>query len=88
MTRTYDDIYAEITNAVNAKAEVDSKRDDFWTAQVNLSQRLHDLWHEIVELAVVDKQVPGWARIAAAAVRQQHADKIEEYRKLIEKYAG
>lgn len=81
MARTYDDIYADIIEATDAKAQLETGA-DFWTTAADLTQRLRDLWHEIAMQAVADPAVPGWARFAAVVVRDRHDDQIREYRRL------
>lgn len=84
--RTYDEIYTEICDVLNAKANLEPGAADFWNAQATHSQRLRELWHEIAERAVVDKSIPNWARFAAVEVREGHARQVEEYHRLAKLY--
>lgn len=85
VTRTYDAIQADITEATTALAHgqtrtIDGPNAEFWKAQAEGCEGLVSLWNEIVWQAVDDKKLPHWTRFAAMTTRDYYAKQVSDAR--------
>lgn len=81
VTRTYDQLQADITEAVGAMAQNGATGVEFWRGQAEHAERLTNLWNEVVYQAVDDKKLPRWAAFAALTTRDYYAAQVREARR-------
>lgn len=79
MTRTIDDIWAEIETLRAADFAADSQDTAaYWQASAGRAERQRDLWRELG--AHCGAEVPEWSRLAAFRTGDHYADLAERYR--------
>lgn len=85
VTRTYEAIQADISEATAALAATSAKDGvEFWQAQADGCARLQNLWNEIVWQAVEDNALPHWTRFAAMTTRDHYATQVRDARRAAE----
>lgn len=76
-TRTYDEIYAEVTKVYTERAVSLAEGESF----AQHADRAADLWDEIARNTLGDRDVPAWASLAVVLLRDQLRWAAEQWRR-------